>query len=141
MPPDFEYRTLFLHGRPRHQKFDDFWRKHPPMNTRHRAKIFAPFDALKGFDDCIDSKEVLYEPRRILSEEEQKKLDKAFQILHSLTYNGRAARENRPRATITYFVPCADVNSEWYGKGGMYENITGIVSKLDIEAGHSLIID
>ena len=34
MPVNFEYRSLFLHGRPKHEKFDDFWRKHPPMD-RH----------------------------------------------------------------------------------------------------------
>ena len=53
MPAGFEYRALFLHGRPRHQKYDTFWIKHPPMNVTHRAKIFSAFDALAGFDDCI----------------------------------------------------------------------------------------
>ena len=111
------------------------------MDTRHRAKIFAPFDALAGFDDCIESKKVLYETRRIPSEEERKKLDEALQFLHSLTYNGNAARENRPMATVTYFVPCGDVNSEWYGKGGIYEEISGIVSRVDAKVSHSIIID
>lgn len=55
MPVNFKYRKLFLHGRPKHEKFDDFWRKHPPMGTVHRAKIFAPFDALVGFDEAIES--------------------------------------------------------------------------------------
>ena len=50
MPVNFEYRSLFLHGRPKHEKFDDFWRKHPPMDKVHRAKIFSAFDALAGFD-------------------------------------------------------------------------------------------
>ena len=46
MPASFHYRSLFLQGRPRHEKYDEFWRKHPPMDHVHRAKIFAPFDAL-----------------------------------------------------------------------------------------------
>ena len=54
MPISFRYKTLFLMGRPRHEKYDDFWRKHPPMDHVHRAKIFAPFDALAGFDDIIE---------------------------------------------------------------------------------------
>lgn len=53
MPAGFPYRALFLHGRPRHQKYDDFWRRHPPMDPRHRAKIFSAFDALSGFSDCL----------------------------------------------------------------------------------------
>ena len=141
MPPNFKYRALFLHGRPRHQKYDDFWRKHPPMDPTHRAKIFAPFDALAGFNDCIASKKVLYKTRRILSEEEKKKLDEVLRYLHSLTYNGKVARENRPMVTVTYFVPCADVNSDWYGKGGLYEEITGVVSRVDAEVSHSIIIE
>ncbi len=54
MPASFRHRSLFLHGRPRHQKFDDFWLRHPPMDPGRRAKIFAPFDALKGFREAID---------------------------------------------------------------------------------------
>ena len=29
---------------------------HKPMDITHRAKIFAPFAALKGFEDCIRQK-------------------------------------------------------------------------------------
>ena len=111
------------------------------MDPGHRAKIFAPFDALAGFDDCIDAKKVLYEARRVLSEEEKKKLDEALGVLRSLTYNGRVARENSPMATITYFVPCAHVNSEWYGKGGVYEEISGVVSRVDAEVNQDIVVD
>ena len=55
MPAAFSHKTVFLHGRPIHQKYDDFWIRHPPMNIRHRAKIFAPFAALRGFDECIEN--------------------------------------------------------------------------------------
>ena len=57
MPASFKYSTLYLHGRPRHQKYDGFWRLHPPMEHRQRAKIFAPFDALDGFDEAITGTE------------------------------------------------------------------------------------
>lgn len=30
---------------------------HIPMEIRHRAKQFAPFAALKGFEECIHAKE------------------------------------------------------------------------------------
>ena len=50
MPADFKYKDLYLAGRPKHEKFDEFWCKHPPMDCGKRAKIFKPFAAL-GF--CV----------------------------------------------------------------------------------------
>ena len=49
MPPDFRYAEAFRKGRPCHEAQDSFWRKHPSMDPGKRAKIFAPFDALRGF--------------------------------------------------------------------------------------------
>ena len=131
MPVSFHYRSAFLQGRPRHERFDDFWRKHPPMDHVHRAKIFSPFDALAGFDECIESKLVLYTEKRMLSEEERGEINSALNRLHSLTCNSKAARENRPQATVEYFVPCEDMNSGWYGIGGRYNTITGVFWKVD----------
>ncbi|MBP3899895.1 MAG: hypothetical protein J6D53_00320 [Blautia sp.] len=141
MPVSFSHRSLFLHGRPQHEKFSDFWRAHPPMDTRHRAKIFAPFDALAGFDECIESKLVQYTDRRILSDEEREKLNDALNRLHELTYNSRVARLNRPTATVEYFVPCSDPHSEWYGIGGRYETVSGTVWKVDAVVEKVLVIN
>ena len=47
---DFRYREVYLRGRPQHQKWDDFSVRHPRMSPGRRARIFAPFDALRGFD-------------------------------------------------------------------------------------------
>jgi hypothetical protein len=68
MPADFKYEKAHLMGRPRHEKFSDFWRAHIPMDPTHRAKQFAPFDALAGFDDAIARAEVLYAERLIANE-------------------------------------------------------------------------
>ena len=57
MPPDFKYKDVFKKGRPTHHEWDNFRRKHPPMPASRWAKIFAPFDALKGFDEAIKSQE------------------------------------------------------------------------------------
>lgn len=141
MPASFPHRTLFLHGRPRHEKFSDFWIKHPPMDHVHRAKIFAPFDALAGFDEAINSKLVQYCEQRTLSNEEKSKIDAALAALHSLTYNSRVARLNRPQASVTYFVPCSDTHSEWYGVGGRYETVGGIVSRVDSLVEHTITVD
>ncbi len=138
MPAAFHYRSLFLQGRPRHEKYDDFWIRHPPMDHVHRAKIFAPFDALAGFDDCINSKDVLYEEKRILSGSEKDDLNDKLSLLHSLTCNGRAARVNSPVATVNSFVPCSDEHSDWYHRGGRCESYTGTVKKVDAGA---LVVD
>ena len=140
MPPDFKYKELFLKGRPRHEKFDDFWCKHPPMDTTHRAKIFAPFDALAGFDEAIESKHVHYEKRRILSETEKAKVNRKLTSLLPLTRNGRAIRYYKPEVTVTYFCPCTDVNSEWYGSGGYYQTLTGTCEKID-DISQEIIVD
>lgn len=141
MPAGFQYRALFQHGRPRHEKYDSFWRKHPPMDRVHRAKIFSAFDALAGFDDCIASKEVLYTDRRRLSEEERLDMNRKLSVLQSITYNNKAARRNRPLITVEYFSPCTDENSFAYGSGGIYRTLTGICRKVDKISGTITVDD
>lgn len=62
MPPLAEWACrssgICMMGRPRHEKYSDFWRKHIPMDPTHRAKQFAPFDALDGFGEAIAEKEM-----------------------------------------------------------------------------------
>ena len=53
VPPDFRHGELMRRGRPRHGAGDEFRLRHPAMDVGHRAKIFAPFDALAGFRDAI----------------------------------------------------------------------------------------
>ncbi len=53
MPADFQYRDVALRGRPRHERTDAFRARHPQMDVGRRAKIFAPFDALKGFSAAL----------------------------------------------------------------------------------------
>ena len=43
------------------------------METAHRAKIFAPFAALKGFEEAVRKEEIIYEPKMELSEEKKKR--------------------------------------------------------------------
>ena len=57
MPEGFRYREVALKGKPAHDRYDWFSLKHPKMDVLHRAKIFAPFDALRGFKDQIVLKE------------------------------------------------------------------------------------
>ena len=55
------YRKVYERGKPKHSPFDDFSIKHPAMDLSRRAKIFSPFDALKGFNEEIASTELSFE--------------------------------------------------------------------------------
>lgn len=51
------------------------------MDIGRRAKQFAPFATLRGLDETVRQQEILYEPRKILSEEKQNELDMKLNIL------------------------------------------------------------
>ena len=134
MPANFKYRDVLRKGRPVHRKFDDFWRKHPPMAASRWAKIFAPFDALDGFDERISEKEVLYKPQTELSDEEKSELNRRLDILHNLTWNSRMARENRVMVEVSYFVPCSDENHEAFQvHAGRYMKVSGMVLSVEMD--------
>ena len=57
MPANFQYRDVAVKGRPEHRGWDSFTIRHPPMPASRWAKIYAPFDALKGFDEAIEAQE------------------------------------------------------------------------------------
>ena len=141
MPAEFRYREVFLKGKPRHDSYDLFSAKHPRMDVGHRAKIFSPFDALKGFNDAVTAKDVLYEDRVDLCEEDRAELNRRLEILHNLTFNSRMARANRVTVTVTYYVPCEDVFHEAYGLRGRYITKTGICRSVDTELAHAVTID
>ena len=61
MPSNFKYADCYFKGKPKHEPFDDFSVKHPPMSVAKWAKIFSPFDALKGFGDTIKETEIISE--------------------------------------------------------------------------------
>ena len=134
MPAGFKYKDVLKRGIPRHEKYDAFYIKHPPMPASRWAKIFAPFDALYGFDERIKAKTVLYVEKRRLSEGEVNELNQKLCRLHSLTANGRLARQSKPTATITYFSPCADPENDWYGCGGQYKTISGTVLNVEMDS-------
>ena len=141
MPANFRYRDVFLKGKPKHERFDAFWAKHPAMDPGKRAKIFAPFDALRGFSAVIIAKTAIYDYQRELSEDDQVELDRRLTILHNLTWNSRMARANRVRVTVTHYAPCEDKNSEAYRIKGQYQTLSGICMKVDTEVERMIQID
>ena len=141
VPADFRYLNVFLKGKPQHDRFDPFRVRHPMMDVGHRAKIFSPFDALKGFSEAIASKDILYENRIELMPEDAEELSRRLSILHNLTFNSRMARANRVQVSVTYYEPCSDKDHDAYGIQGKYKTITGICWNVDTEESHTILID
>ena len=141
VPADFRYLDVFLKGKPQHDRFDTFRVRHPIMDVGHRAKIFSPFDALKGFSEAIASKDVQYEYRIELASEDAEELSRRFSILHNLTFNSRMARANRIPVSVTYYEPCTDKDHDAYGVKGRYKTITGICWNVDTEEYHTILVD
>ncbi len=141
MPPGFRYKEIFLRGKPQHEKTDAFRIRHPSMDVSKRAKIFAPFDALKGFNEAVAAKDELYESRRELNEEDLEEMNRRMTVLRQLTANSRLARENAVKISVTYYIPCEDPENEAYGLRGQYHTITGICRKVDPDISRSLLVD
>ena len=140
IPQDFPYVCILVQGRPRHNQ-DAFSCRHPQMERRKRAKIFAPFDALDGYSDCIASKRVQYCGKIELDDAEKEELNRRLTILHNLTFNSRMARENRVHVQVNCFVPCTDPNSFSYGRQGRYALVAGVVRNVDMEVMQTIFID
>ncbi len=141
IPAGFRYLDVFLKGKPQHDRYDSFRLKHPLMPCGRRAKLFAPFDALRGFDFAILMKNELYTDKVIPSPETQEELDRRLSILHKLTYNSRMARANQVKVSVTYYEACNDVNHEAYGRQGQYKTVNGICLNVDAEVTKSVLVD
>lgn len=92
--------------------------KHPRLSMEQRAAQFAPFAALTGYGDAVKETARITEDRIELDEEEKVKLDNK---LHELEKN----ISQKPKATITYFVP--DIKKS----GGEYVTVVGNLKRID----------
>ena len=134
LPAGFKYKAAFVAGRPRHHRFDDFSLKHPQMDRKKRAKIFAPFDALDGYSESIEEKNIEYVERTDPDPGEKAELGRRLRILQSLTYNSRIARENHVAVSVRYYVPCTDTNHFAYQMKGRYVTVSGVCMKVDTDS-------
>ena len=80
----------------------------PKMSREKRAKQFAPFAALKGFEEEIRWQERVYVDKRELSEESLEILDKKFKQIHK-----------------------NDIITVVYYNKGEYLRATGMVAKIE----------
>ena len=106
--------------------------KHPRMRKEDRAKIFAPFAALKGYEEAIAQKQKIVVPRIELSEEAKEYLDLQLSKIDSQLREGQ-----HPIITIVYFQKDKG-NSE---AGGEYIQFTGMVAKFDKSSRILQIVD
>lgn len=112
-----KYGNIIFLERPVHNG-DIFSRRHPKMTNR--AKIFAPFAALIGFDDRVKRKEIDYTARRELAEGETVKLNAVL---------NRLARGDRVK--VRYFELCSDHENDAFGRLGLYKTASGCVRWVD----------
>ena len=84
--------------------------KRYPMDVQHRAKQFAPFAALRGFEEIVRKQEILYEQRKMLSEEQKCGLDRKLQMVSvgmkiQATYFKESREMNRQASIIRFAEP------------------------------------
>ncbi|MCC2255957.1 2'-5' RNA ligase family protein [Ruminococcus sp. CLA-AA-H200] len=100
------YQKILYLPRPRSNRY--------PMAVERRAKQFAPFAALKGFESKIQEKEVIYRGRKILPDDKREELDRIY----------RALREGMAIA-VEYF----SANPYWPDEG-QYKTTEGKVQSI-----------
>lgn len=106
--------------------------KHPRMRVEDRAKIFAPFAALKGYEEAITAKQRIVVPRIELSEEVKEYLDLLLGKIERLLLSGQ-----HPIITVVYFQKDKVENEE----GGVYIRFTGMAAKFDKTSRILQIVD
>ena len=80
------------------------------MPMKERAKIFAPFDALKGFREMLATEELIHEDRKELSEDQINLINETINQL-----------EFGMMLEVVYYVD----------KENCYKKLTGVFTKLD----------
>lgn len=96
------------------------------MSVSHRAKQFAPFAALKGFETCVRKKEEIYVPYMELSDEAKEEIDFKLRML-----------KYHEQISLTYF----QKNPETILPVGQYKKITGTVEYIDPLYRHMRVND
>ena len=89
---------------------------YPKMKVSDRAKQFAPFAALTGYEDVIEDRGRVFDRRRYLSDEEKEKINS---VLSALKKNDMVSME--------YFAPESDDDL------GFYKELSGKVERIETE--------
>lgn len=76
-----------------------------------------------------------------LEDADRSELNRRLQILWTLTYNSNMALANQKKASVPYYVPCADHKRIAWQMLGPYVTVTGICRKVDPEETGCIKID
>lgn len=101
--------------------------KHKRMSLEARSAQFAPFAALKGFEEAVFETARLTDDKKELDEGLKNLLNEKLKVIQS-------ELENKIEITFTYFI------KDKYKDGGKYITKTGIVKKID-EIEGKVILD
>lgn len=91
--------------------------KHP-MPVSQRAKIFAPFDALRGFSAALRAKEKIRRPRRLLLEDKLEELNAKALALKKGDYVSILYYSNDDYLTVSGFLSEIDLISRIFVVAG-----------------------
>ena len=90
----------------------------PKMDRQQRAKQFMPFAALKGYEEALRAKEHIVVPRMELSEDRKEELDYTLSGIREMDL-----------VSVVYFCK------------GEYLQLTGVVSRIDMEGKYLKVVD
>ena len=99
---------------------------HPKMRRGDRAKIFAPYDALKGFSDSVKEKDRVYFPRMLTTEFIQEGINRWLNALN-----------RGDVVTVIWFESARHNDNEDLGE---YRTAAGTVLRVD-EIEQTLMLD
>ena len=127
MPADVKYRDVFLEG-----MHGEGSLRHPRMDPGKRAKIFAPFAALTGFDAELRKKDIRYVEKRILSEEDYERINLLLQDI----------KDHLPqKVNVIWFSLCSDPDHDAYRKLGREMQYSGKLLRIDDIFGELVFVD
>ena len=92
--------------------------EHPRMPLSERAKIFVPFDPLKGFRAALAERERVSVPETDLTEEDARDLSSRLSKL-----------PKGSMVAVTFY------------DGGAYRRVEGCVSRIDLVARELVVVD
>ena len=88
------------------------------MDVSNRAKQFAPFAALKGFEEAIKAKETVYISKKDITKECEEEINEKLCIL-----------KNSDMVSITFYT----INA--------YQQITGMVGEINAKAQYIKVVE
>lgn len=92
--------------------------KRVKMDVSNRAKQFAPFAALKGFEEAIRAKETVYIPKAELTQESVEEINEKLCMMHE-----------------------KDVVSIIFYNLESYQKVTGMVSRIDAKNQYLKVVE